>query len=340
MPLRFLLLTATLCFAQTAPLATEAAANLLAALTPEQRAQMQLPFTSENRFDWHFIPRERQGLLLKDMTPPQKHLAGALLAAGLSQRGYLKAVTIMSLDEILRELEQPPRPGLIRDPERYAFTVFGEPAERGVWGYRIEGHHLSLNFTLVDGRVAGSPSFLGANPAEIRQGPRKGLRVLSREEDLARSLVSTLTPAQRKLAVLRDQAPADILTANSRKAALAGTPSGIRFPQLDGNQQKMLRALVEEFANNLAPPQARERMAQLDRAGANLHFAWMGVLDRGGPHYYRVQAPSFLIEYDNTQNDANHIHTVWRDFAGDFGLDLLDQHYRKAPHHDRDHPKK
>ena len=339
MLLRCLLLTALVCAAQTAPLATEAAANLLASLAPEQRAKLQLPFTSENRFDWHFIPRDRQGLLLKDMTPGQKQLGGALLAAGLSQRGYLKAVTIMSLDEILREMEQPPRPGLIRDPERYAFTIFGEPAERGVWGYRIEGHHLSLNFTLVDGRVAGSPSFLGANPAEVRQGPRKGLRVLSREEDLARSLASTLTQAQRKVAILSDKAPGDILTMNSRKAALEGKPGGITLGQLDANQKKLLRALVEEFAQNLAPPLARDRMAKLDAAGANLHFAWLGVLERGGPHYYRVQAPAFLIEYDNTQNDANHIHTVWRDFDGDFGLDLLDQHYRKAQHHDRDHKK-
>ncbi|PYT29811.1 MAG: hypothetical protein DMG57_10450 [Acidobacteria bacterium] len=307
---------------------TQAARHFLASLTPEQQAKATFPFRSEERLNWHFIPRERKGLPLLDMTPPQRDLAHALLAAGLSQRGYIKAVTIMSLEDVLRILEK--ADPNYRNPEKYYFSVFGEPSDTGTWGFRVEGHHVSQNFTIVNGKVADTPSFFGANPAEVREGPRKGLRVLAAEEDLARDLLESLTADQKKVAIVSPEAYKDILTAASRKAALEGQPSGIAAEKMTKKQTELLMTLLAEYAHNVPDQLAQTRMDEIKKAGNNLYFAWAGVEQRGGPHYYRIQAPSFLVEYDDTQNNANHIHTVWRDFNGDFGLDLLSLHYRTS----------
>ncbi len=312
----------------SAAIMSETANAFLASLTPEQRAKATFRFQDEERFNWHYIPRVRKGLPLKEMNPPQKHLAQALLSAGLSQRGYIKATTIMSLEDVLRILENDS--GERRNPDGYFFSVFGEPAEKGTWGYRIEGHHLSQNFTIKDGRVVGNPSFFGANPAEVRQGPRRGLRALAGEEDLGRTLVQSLSPEQKKVAIVDPTAYKDILTTNERQAALKGQPSGLVASKMTAQQRQMLEALVEEYAYNMPDPLAQARLEQLKKAGTNIYFAWAGGESRGAPHYYRVQAPAFLIEYDNTQNDANHIHSVWRDLTGDFGLDLLKAHYESA----------
>jgi hypothetical protein len=315
---------------QSAPVMSETAKAFLASLTPEQKAQAVFAFDADERLNWHFIPKERKGLPLKDMTPPQKHLAHSLLNAGLSQRGYIKATTIMSLEDVLRILEKDS--GVRRNPEGYFFSVFGEPSEQGIWGYRVEGHHLSLNFSIVNGKVIGSPNFFGANPAEVREGPRKGLRVLHAEEDKARELLTALTPEQKKVAILTKDAYKDIITMASRKASLEGQPSGLNAGKMNAKQRALLQAVLEEYANNMPEQVAQARLDQIKKAGNNLHFAWTGVEEKGGPHYYRIQAPEFLIEYDNTQNNANHIHSVWRDFKGDFGLDLLGDHYKSSPH--------
>jgi hypothetical protein len=315
----------------------DAANSFLSSLSAEQRGKAVFDFKDDERYFWHFIPtddipkrynRPRKGLPLTEMTPPQKHLAQALLNAGLSQRGYIKATTVMSLEDILKQMEKDTVGR--RDPEKYFFSVFGQPAEKGTWGYRVEGHHVSLHFTVVNGKVVGSPTFFGANPAEIRQGPRQGLRALGREEDLARELMNALTPEQKKIAIVSAEAYKDILTEASRKAALNGQPSGLPAAKLTAKQRELLNAVVEEYAWNLPEPLAVARMEQLKKAGTNLHFAWAGTTDKGGPHYYRVQAAAFLIEYDNTQNGANHIHSVWRDFDGDWGQDLLKQHYSSS----------
>jgi hypothetical protein len=306
----------------------EAAKAFLASLSSEQSAKVVFPFDSEERFNWHFIPRERKGLPLKDMTAPQKHLAHALLNAGLSQRGYIKATTIMSLEDVLRILEKDS--GVRRNPEGYFFSIFGEPSDRGIWGYRVEGHHLALNFTIVNGKVVGSPNFFGANPAEVREGPRKGLRVLNGEEDAGRELLKALTPEQKKVAIVTGDAYKDIITAASRKASLQGQPSGLSAAKLNQKQRALLQAVIDEYVYNMPEQVAQARQEQVKKAGNNLHFAWAGVEEKGGPHYYRVVAPDFLIEYDNTQNNANHIHSVWRDINGDFGLDLLAEHYKTS----------
>jgi hypothetical protein len=329
-PFWVILLFVSLAAAHTPGTMASAARNFLASLTPAQTAKAVMPFDSEERFNWHYIPRPRLGLPFKEMTPSQQHLAHALLSSCLSQRGYLKATTIMSLEEVLKVLENDD--GNRRDPEKYYFSIFGEPSEKAAWGLRVEGHHLSLNFTITGGHIASSPTFFGANPAEVREGPRKGLRALPGEEDLARALVKALTPDQRAEAIVAKTAYADILTEASRKAALAGQPSGLSASKMTAAQRELLVNLLAEYVNNVPDDVAEKRLTQIKAAGNALYFAWAGGIEKGEPHYYRVQSPAFLVEYDDTQNGANHIHSVWRDYKDDFGVDLLEQHYREAAH--------
>jgi hypothetical protein len=306
-------------------LMTECANRFLAALDGNQHGKATFPFDADERMNWHFIPKERKGLPLREMSPYQKHLASTLLAAGLSQTGYIKAVTIMSLEDVLKIMEKDT--GERRDPEKYYFSVFGTPANSGTWGYRIEGHHLSQNYTVVNGEAIDGPSFFGCNPAEVRQGPRKGLRTLAGEDDLSIELIHALDEQQQKVAVVEPTAYKDILTAASRKAALQGHPSGLSASKMNSRQFDALMALMEEYARNVPDELAEQRMAQINKAARNIYFAWSGGINCGDPHYYRVQTPSFLIEFDDTQDNANHIHSVWRDFDGDFGEDLLQRHY-------------
>jgi hypothetical protein len=214
-----------------------------------------------------------------------------------------------------------------RNPEKYYFSIFGTPSDKGTWGYRVEGHHCSQNYTVVNGKVMDGPSFFGANPAEVREGPRAGLRALAQEEDLGREVIQSLTEEQRKTAIVDAKAPNEILTSNSRTAALKGQASGINGAKMTGAQFEKLGNLLEMYAQNMPEQIAQYREEQIKKAGRNISFAWAGGINKGDPHYYRIQAPAFLIEYDNTQNGANHIHAVWRDFTGDFGEDLLKQHY-------------
>jgi hypothetical protein len=307
-----------------------AAHNFLASLSPEQRTKASFPFADDERFNWHYIPKDRKGLPLSEMTPTQKHLASALLSAGLSRQGFIKAASIMSLEDVLRVIENDSSGR--RDPEKYYFSLFGDPSDRGAWGYRIEGHHLSLHFTIVEGRAGGAPTFLGTNPAWVKEGPRRGLRVLEAEEELGRELLGSLEGSQKQVAIVDAAAYPDILTSNSRKAAIEGKPNGLPAGQMNAKQRALLDALVSEYAHNLAEDLAEARVEAVRKAGRELRFAWAGSTERGKPHYYRIQAPSFLIEYDNTQNNANHIHSVWRDFDGDFGADLLRAHYAISPH--------
>ncbi len=258
----------------------------------------------------------------------------ALLTTALSAPGYRKVVNIIELEIVLRELETF---GLWRDPEKYHLTIYGQPDARKSWGWRFEGHHLSLNFTLAGDKLAAdSPSFLGANPAEVRSGTRKGLRALADEEDLARALLASLNDAQRRQAVFSERTYGDIVT-RSEEIVQPLEAVGIPAARLDEGQRERLLKLIEVYARTFEPDLARARAARVRMGGIDaIRFGWAGATDRGRPHYYRVQGPHFLIEYDNTQNDGNHIHTVWRDFKGDFGRDLLREHYswaRHAPHH-------
>jgi hypothetical protein len=318
--------------AVAASLATSAKA-LLATLDQGQRAKVQLAFDSDERFNWFFIPKDREGLPLKQMTAPQQQAALALVQVGLSQKGFSKAETIRHLDTVLAEMEKDP---VRRDIEKYYLTIFGEPSAGGTWGMRWEGHHLSLNWTIVNGTaIATTPQFMGSNPAEVREGPKKGTRALHAEEDLGRALVTAMTDGQRAVAIIAPAAPSDILTTNARKAAIQEN-SGLAYADMTTAQRGMLLALIEEYASAQPKALAAERVAKLRKAGLDgIKFAWMGGIEKGALHYYRVQGPTFLIEYDCVQNGGNHIHAVWRDFDGDFGLDLLEQHYKKSAHHQK-----
>jgi hypothetical protein len=321
-----------------------AGTKFLASLTPEQRQQAAFAFGDE-RLHWHFIPTEmfpRKGLLIRDMTAPQRSLAHDLLKSGLSQRGYMTASQIMDLESVLGAMERAEREGgrageaaraLERNPEKYFFSVFGTPSTKDTWGWRVEGHHVSLHFTVVNGSlVTGAPTFFGSNPAEVRQGPKKGLRILGVEEDAARSVLESLDAAQRTRAIINTTAPNDMITmANVDITPLS--PIGITAEAMTPPQRELLMKLVDVYTGYMAADIAADRTAKLKKAGVEkIAFAWAGETERGKKHYYRVQGPTFLIEYDNTQNDGNHIHSVWRDFNGDFGRDLLREHLKSIAH--------
>ena len=313
---------------QTAAMA-KAAEAFLETLTPEQKTAVMFPFNGEDRLDWHFIPRERKGVSLKTMSEEQQAAGLALVRASLSAEGYDKAERIRQLEQILFEREGRD----IRDTELYFFMVFGEPSDAGTWGWRYEGHHISHSWTVINGTLSSTtPQFFGTNPAYVRQGSSTGERVLNAEDYLARTLLGSLSAEHVADAIIADEAPDDILTTSDREAAMQDDV-GVAYSSLSGDQQATLWALIEEYAAVQPAPVAAERLSKVRAAGLdNIKFAWMGSVMEGEPHYYRVQGPTFLIEYDNVQNEANHVHSVWRDFDGDFGRDLLAEHYEQYPH--------
>ncbi len=304
-----------------------AAANFLAALTPEQKAKALFPFESDARTDWYFIPKIRKGLTIKEMDSAERALAYGFLSTGLSHKGNLKAMTIMSLDQILKDMEQGRGP--VRDPELYYFSIFGTPGQ-APWGWRVEGHHLSVNFTIAaNGEVSATPSFFGSNPSIVKQGPRQGLHLLGDEEKLGRALVASLDDSQKGKAILTGVVPAEIITGNMRKVNPLEC-NGILGADLNPAQRGQLAALIKAYIGRERPELAAVDWAKIEKAGTDkIRFAWIGSVDVGAKHYYRVQGPTFLLEYDNTQNDANHIHAVWRDFDHDFGVDVLRKHYEE-----------
>ena len=320
--------------AAPAPIAdlSEAANALLAGLTDEQRALTQYDFDAEERWDWHFIPRKRPGLSFNDLEAAQYPLIQALLRAGLSEKGYTTAETIRSLEGILHLMEGPQ--ATHRDPLDYHVSIFGTPDTSGTWALRYEGHHLSLHWTIVNGKaIASSPQFLGANPGTIPEGQaHAGHRTLGALEDLGRAFINTLSTEQRAAAIINPLAPKDILSGTERDA-IVQEDLGIPYDALTAKQQAQCIGLIEAYANIQRPEIAAQRLSRIRKAGTEtIKFAWMGPIEVGAAHYYRIQGKTFLIEYDNVQNDARHPHAVWRDFHGDFGKDLLKEHYALHPH--------
>ncbi len=318
---------------KTGSMMADTANHFLASLTPDQKAKTTFAYTDEERKNWWFVPRIRKGITFKEMLPEQQRLAHAFLSSGLSRRGYIQATTIMSLDAVLREIEKGMQNTPVRDSELYYVSVFGDPSALGRWGWRIEGHHLSVNFAVDRGEVkATTPQFFGANPAQVLDGPRKGLRTLPEEEDFGRELLMSLDDKQQTRAVILKEAPTDIITSNKRKAEI-GEPTGLPYTAMTPKQREILIRLVDVYITRNPEDVAEARRKELQTAGWDkVFFAWAGGSKPREKHYYRVQGPTFLIEYDNTQNDANHIHSVWRDLRGDFGPDLLAEHYRQFPH--------
>ena len=308
---------------------TKAAQALLASLDDAGRGKMQFAFDSEERFNWHFIPRTRLGLPLKDMTPAQRDLAFALLKTGLSASGFTRTEAIRNLENVLRAMEKRDS----RDPEMYFFSIFGDPAG-AKWGWRYEGHHTAQNWTIQSGKaVATSPAFFGANPAEVMDGPLKGTRALAAENDQSWAFLKMLSEKELKIALVPGAAPNEIITGNTRKAAVLD-PIGIAYGEMSPAVQKAFIALITLHASSQQTALADSRLSRIKAAGVDkLRFAWMGATAPGAGHYYRIQGPTFLIEYDNVQNNANHQHIVWRDFNGDFGTDILAEHYAFDPVH-------
>lgn len=309
-----------------------AAANaFLESLNAPRRAQAQMAFDDSTRTRWAYVPGWRSGLLLAEMSATQRTRAHELLRTALTGHGYLKITGIMQLEEVLRGLETA---GTVRSVEGYALAIFGDPAPDAPWGWRFEGHHISLNFTSIDPtNLSSAPLFLGSNPAEVRAGTWAGLRVLHEEEDAGRALLMSLPEAQRSQAIFSEQAPNDIVTRNDPtvgEVPLAGVPASA----MSAESRLLLLRLIDVYASTLEPEIMEPRLAAVRAAGIdNIHFAWAGGVERGQPHYYRLHGPTMLIEYDNVQTNANHSHSVWRDLENDFGGDLLRQHYEHAPHH-------
>jgi len=315
----------------------DAASKFLSALSPEQRARASFQLASPDRTKWHFLPPEmfaRKGVMLRELDEDQRQLARELLQSGLSQRGYLTADAIMELEVVVRAIQTN---RLRRDELEYYVSVFGPPEPDGSWGWRFEGHHLSFNFTIVGGHVTVStPTFTGTNPAELRAGPKAGQRPLGHHEDHARDLVRSLTEAQRAKAMLGDTALPDIVTMNAWPVSPL-SPAGLMAEEMTEGQRTILETLIDSYTTLMTAEISDARWKRIRDAGfGKVAFAWAGSTERGKPHYFRAQGPTFLIEYDNTQNDANHAHTVWREFDGDFGADLLRQHYVNDATHMRD----
>lgn len=329
LPLALLLLAAPLRAHESSAEMAAAANNLLVTLTPEQKAKASFEYPDEERKNWHFIPRVRKGLTFKEMTYEQRLLAQALLATGLSGRGYSKAVSIMSLEAVLAILEKDKVGGAVRDPENYFVSIFGKPGI-APWGWRLEGHHLSLNYAIPNNDLpVMTPSFFGTNPGDVKTGPRAGTRILGVEEDLGRALVKSLSQEQSKVAIVLPEAPKEIF--NDPKRTDPTKPEGIPQNQLTADQSALLVKIIKEYLFRCRPDVAAEDFAKIEKAGLDkLHFTWAGGLELGQPHYYRVQGGNFILEYDNTQNDANHVHSIWRDFDHDFGGDLLKAHVESA----------
>lgn len=300
--------------------------RLAGRLAPQQIQAVGFSFNDAIRHEWFYTPVDRVGLRMGDLDDDQMRELRTLLDSGLGTTGTEKAFEIVQLEEILfatsggREM---------RNPGNYYLMTFGIPTTEGAWGWRFEGHHFSASFTIVDDHlVSGTPAFFGGNPARVPEDSEvhAGLRPFSRETDLGFRLIDSFHGEQRRRVILDVEAPRDILTANSQRAEM-GPPEGIPIADMSEAQRALLMELMGVYGDRMNPALLDYQMAKIRQAGIErVHFAWAGGTQPGEGHYYRIQGPTFVIEYDNTQNNANHMHSVWRDFDDDFGYDPLRQH--------------
>ena len=298
-----------------------------------QKAKSVFPFDDMSRYDWNYLPPsliQRRGVCLKDLDSTQKKNIHALLKSFLSDKGFSRTQDIMNNEYYLKELE----PDMIhRIPENHFIAFYGIPAKDSVWGWKFSGHHIALNFTIVNNQLAFTPIFFGVYPAEIKEGQNKGRRIIKDEEDIGFELINMLTSGQKEKAVFQKNAFRDIVTTNAIQVGPL-TPVGILAKDLTAQQKNILNKLIVCHLSSMPTNIAEMRMKRIVSEDFNqIRFGWAGGLIKGVPHYYRIQGKTFLIELDNTTHNANHIHIVWRDFDGDFGLDLLNEHYKKSKHH-------
>ncbi|MDP4896429.1 MAG: DUF3500 domain-containing protein [Akkermansiaceae bacterium] len=304
----------------------DAANAFLTSLDEDEAKKARFPFTPDERENWNFVPTKRNGIPLEELTEEQTDLARKLLKTALSDPGLTKVDAIIALEAFLGEIEKRPE---LRNPKAYFTSIFGEPSATGTWGWRFEGHHLSLNYTIVDGKPASlTPSFFAANPAEVTaEHAMKGTRPLAAEEDLARALAATLAESG-KAVVFTEKPPKDILSGSSRKIEQLD-PVGVPATEMIAAQQQALLTLIAEYADRHRKELSDATMEEIKADLENLRFAWAGSLERGKPFYYRIQSTTFLVEVANVQNNGNHIHAVWRDTENDFGNDILSDHIHK-----------
>ncbi len=311
----------------------EPAIKFLNSLNQDQRNKTQLPFDDLSKSNWHFIPSSmwpRKGIVLSELDNNQKNLVHLLLQSSLSESGYKKAMKIIDLENVLLEITGD---SIMRDSDKYSVAFYGNPEKDSLWSWSFEGHHLSLNFTILNGMTSIAPRFLGASPATILSGPRKGERTLDKEEDLGFKLINSLSGNQKKIAIFQEKALSGIVTKNYIEVRPL-PPVGIKYEELNSSQQLIFLKLLKEYSSAAPEEEAKKRMEKLKNEEMNeMRFGWAGGINPDDGHYYRIQGKSFLIELDNTQNKANHIHTVWRDFNGDFGRDLIKEHYKNSDHH-------
>jgi hypothetical protein len=312
---------------------TTAAQAFLQTLDTKAKDQVVFAYDDAERFNWHFVPKARKGMPLKAMNSQQKTAALHLLQTCMSAQGYQKASSIIALENILKVLEGRGPDDDYRDPGKYYISIFGTPDPKKLWGWRIEGHHVALNFSSANNSlVAGTPAFLGSNPGIVPSGAEKGKQILKQEAMLGFELLNSLDKSQQELAIIQTEAPGDIITGNRRKVMLLDPP-GLSFSKMTPRQQQLLKQLVGVYIDNYTKLYADVLLKEITDAGWDkMHFAWAGVHAWGGGHYYRIQNPAILIEYDNTQNNGNHVHTVLRDLKNDFE-DALEEHYQAAHLH-------
>jgi len=309
-----------------------AAAAFLATLRPDQRPLAAAPFDTPDHREWTYLPGPRAGLALEDMSDAQRSLAMRLLDTGLSERGAADARAIMELESTLRELErQLGDPGFTRRaPQYYWFRVLGDPAGDAPWAWRANGHHLAVHITVVGESISATPQFFGANPARV---PHTGARILPIEEDLARELLGSLDADQSAVAISDPVAPDDILTRRDPAADPTRIPAGLAHRQMTLVQRDLLGKLVRQYLERVTPEVAELSWRSVTETGLDgVAFTWAGSQTLGDGHYYAVTGPTFLLEYDNTQSNANHIHSVWRDLRHDWGEDVLRAHYAAHSH--------
>ena len=302
----------------------EAAKAFIATLDEGQKSKAVLPFEGDEREHFLYTPKTRLGLPYKDMSELQKDSAKNLLATTLSEKGQLKAQQIMALEGLLAEIEKNPT---YRDDAKYYLTIFGTPGNPKGWAWRFEGHHLSFNLTLVEGKpISGTPAFFGTNPGEVRDGRLKGLRVLAAEEDVARTLISSLVAEGKTAAIFAEKPISEIVSGENRTITAMETV-GIAYSAMTKSQQQVLLELISHYTGRYRSEIATDDLKKMETAGLEkIHFGWAGSTKPGEAYYYRIQGPTFLMEACNVQNDANHMHATWRDFTGDFGRDLLKEH--------------
>lgn len=314
------------------------ARSFVTSLDDTQKPLTLFPFESEERYNFHYFPiDDRKGLPLDKMTEKQKKLTMQLLSTCLTDHTVKKINDIIALEDILKVLENRKADDHFRDPGKYHLAVFGEPGEKNIWGWRFEGHHVSFHFSSENNTLAAAtPGFLGSNPAIVPEGAQKGKEVLKDEKVLAVKLLTSLSDEQRKTAIISGEAPGDIITRIDRKAMIKDAV-GITYAQMNNAQRKNFMALIELYVHRYKKSFADNMMKEIKAAGYDkLRFAWAGETQTGPghPHYYRIVGPTLIIEYDNTQNNANHVHTVVRDLLHDYGGDALLEHYKSGHHHE------